>query len=174
MGAAHRAPAVGCVLAEGLQLPPAPPRGDRLQRVDFRLLLPAGRRPGVRHVVDAPEHLCGRGGMDPGRVQEPQADMAHTHARQGGGGGRAEAPRRGQGGRLGRGRRARRQPGRADRHLGDEWAGLALGITAFALLTVSATLYSDAWHIVSFTVFGLTLLLLYGIYTLYHSRRSEP
>jgi|CZKI01.1.fsa_nt_gi hemolysin III len=52
--------------------------------------------------------------------------------------------------------------------------GLALGITAFALLTVSATLYSDAWHIVSFTVFGLTLLLLYGIYTLYHSWRSEP
>src|ERR1017187_7007481 len=86
--------------------------------------------------------------------------MAHTHARQGGGGGRAEAPRRGQGERIA------------------IWVtnglGLALGITAFALLTVSATLYSDAWHIVSFTVFGLTLLLLYGIYTLYHSWRSEP
>src|ERR1022692_1618096 len=57
---------------------------------------------------------------------------------------------------------------------GTNGLGLALGITAFALLTVSATLYSDAWHIVSFTVFGLTLLLLYGIYTLYHSWRSEP
>jgi hemolysin III len=51
--------------------------------------------------------------------------------------------------------------------------GVALGITALALLTVSAGLYGDAWHIVSFTVFGLTLLLLYSVYTLYHAWHSE-
>ena len=28
--------------------------------------------------------------------------------------------------------------------------------------------YGDAWHVVSFSVFGLTLLLLYSIYALYH------
>ena len=52
--------------------------------------------------------------------------------------------------------------------------GLVLGVTAFALLTVSASLHSDAWHVVSFTVFGLTLFLLYTIYTLYHAWRTEP
>jgi hemolysin III len=51
--------------------------------------------------------------------------------------------------------------------------GVALGIVALALLTVSAGLYGDAWHIVSFIVFGLTLLLLYSLYTLYHAWHSE-
>jgi hemolysin III len=51
--------------------------------------------------------------------------------------------------------------------------GVALGISAIALLTVSASLYGDAWDIVSVSVFGLTLLLLYSIYTLYHLWHSE-
>jgi hemolysin III len=51
--------------------------------------------------------------------------------------------------------------------------GVALGIVALALLTVSAGIYGDAWHIVSFSVFGVTLLLLYTIYTLYHAWRTE-
>jgi hemolysin III len=51
--------------------------------------------------------------------------------------------------------------------------GLATGIMAFALLVVSAGLYGDAWHVVSFSVFGVTLLLLYTIYMLYLAWRSE-
>ncbi len=51
--------------------------------------------------------------------------------------------------------------------------GLAVSVMAFALLVVSASIYGDAWHVVSFSVFGLTLLMLYSIYTLYHAWRSE-
>ncbi len=51
--------------------------------------------------------------------------------------------------------------------------GLAAGSLAFALLVFSAARYGDAWHIVSFSVFGLTLFLLYGIYMLYHAWTSE-
>ena len=51
--------------------------------------------------------------------------------------------------------------------------GLASSILAAALLVVSAGRYGDAWHVVSFSVFGLTLLLLYGIYALYHVWQTE-
>jgi len=51
--------------------------------------------------------------------------------------------------------------------------GLAVSIAAFALLIVSSSRHGDAWQIVSFCVFGSTLLLLYSIYTFYHSWRSE-
>lgn len=51
--------------------------------------------------------------------------------------------------------------------------GLALSIAGLTLLIVFSSLRGDAWHVVSFTVFGLTLLLLYTISTIYHLRRSE-
>jgi hemolysin III len=51
--------------------------------------------------------------------------------------------------------------------------GLAVSILAFALLVVSSSRRGDAWQIVSFCVFGVTLLLLYSIYALYHAWRSE-
>jgi len=51
--------------------------------------------------------------------------------------------------------------------------GLAVSILAFALLVVSSSLYGDAWHIVSFSVFGAALLLLYSICMLYHAWDSE-
>ena len=51
--------------------------------------------------------------------------------------------------------------------------GLAVSILAFALLVVSSSLYGDAWHIVSFSVFGAALLLLYSIWMLYHAWDSE-
>ena len=51
--------------------------------------------------------------------------------------------------------------------------GLAVSIVAFALLVVSSSLYGDAWHIVSFSVFGAALLLLYSIWMLYHAWDSE-
>ncbi len=51
--------------------------------------------------------------------------------------------------------------------------GLALSIAGLTLLIVHSSLRGDAWHVVSFTVFGLTLLMLYTVSTLYHTRRSE-
>jgi len=47
--------------------------------------------------------------------------------------------------------------------------GLVLAIAGFAILTVSASIYGNAWHIVSCGIFGLTLILLYTASTLYHS-----
>lgn len=51
--------------------------------------------------------------------------------------------------------------------------GLALGVVAFTLLVVLSITRGDAWHVVSFTAFGLTLLLLYTFATLYHAQRSN-
>ena len=50
--------------------------------------------------------------------------------------------------------------------------GLALSIAGLTLLIVFSSLRGDAWHVVSFTVFGLTLLMLYTVSTIYHTRRS--
>jgi hemolysin III len=51
--------------------------------------------------------------------------------------------------------------------------GLACSILALGLLVVSAGIYGDAWHVVSFSVFGVTLLLLYSIFALYYAWHSE-
>lgn len=50
--------------------------------------------------------------------------------------------------------------------------GALLSVAGLTLLIVFSSLRGDAWHVVSFTVFGLTLLLLYTFSTLYHARRS--
>lgn len=47
--------------------------------------------------------------------------------------------------------------------------GAALAIAALAILIVFSALYGNAWHVVSFSVFGATLLILYLSSTLYHS-----
>lgn len=47
--------------------------------------------------------------------------------------------------------------------------GTLLAIAALVLLIVFAALYGNAWHVVSFSVFGATLVLLYSASTLYHS-----
>lgn len=46
--------------------------------------------------------------------------------------------------------------------------GLGLAIAALAVLVVMASLSGNAWHIVSFSVYGATLVLLYLSSTLYH------
>jgi hemolysin III len=51
--------------------------------------------------------------------------------------------------------------------------GLALSIVALTLLIVFSSLRGDAWHVVSFTVFGLTLLTLYTISSIYHALRGK-
>ena len=47
--------------------------------------------------------------------------------------------------------------------------GLLLSIPALILLVVSASLHGSIWHIVSFSIYGTTLFILYLASTLYHS-----
>lgn len=51
--------------------------------------------------------------------------------------------------------------------------GLAASIVGLTLLIVYSSLRGNAWHVVSFTVFGLTLLMLYTVSTIYHAQRDE-
>jgi hemolysin III len=51
--------------------------------------------------------------------------------------------------------------------------GLAASIVGLTLLIVYSSLRGNAWHVVSFTVFGLTLLILYTVSVLYHAQRRE-
>ena len=50
-------------------------------------------------------------------------------------------------------------------------AGALLSIAGLVLMVVSASLYGNAWHIVSVSIFGVCLVLLYTASTLYHSFR---
>ncbi len=47
--------------------------------------------------------------------------------------------------------------------------GALLSIAALVILVVVAALYGDVWHVVSFTVYGSCLLILYLSSTLYHT-----
>jgi hemolysin III len=47
--------------------------------------------------------------------------------------------------------------------------GVILSIAALVILVVFAVKHGDAWHIVSFTIFGVSLIILYTSSTLYHS-----
>lgn len=47
--------------------------------------------------------------------------------------------------------------------------GTGLAVAALVLLIVFASLHGDAWHVVSFSIFGASLVLLYLASTLYHS-----
>ncbi len=49
--------------------------------------------------------------------------------------------------------------------------GAVLAIGALAILTAYATLFGNTWHIVSCSIFGATLIVLYTTSTLYHSIR---
>tara|TARA_R110001583_G_scaffold35585_3_gene118219 strand:+ start:1114 stop:1770 length:657 start_codon:yes stop_codon:yes gene_type:complete len=50
--------------------------------------------------------------------------------------------------------------------------GLILSIVALVLLVVYASLYGSAWHIVSFSIYGASLIVLYSASTLYHSAQT--
>ncbi|MBL9204576.1 MAG: hemolysin III family protein [Opitutaceae bacterium] len=50
--------------------------------------------------------------------------------------------------------------------------GLASSIAGLTLLIVFSSLRGNAWHVVSFTIFGVSLLLLYAAYTRYYLRRD--
>jgi hemolysin III len=51
--------------------------------------------------------------------------------------------------------------------------GAPLAIAGLAVLVVLASLQGDPWKIVSFSVYGTTLLILYLFSTLYHSLRGK-
>ncbi|MCW3490684.1 hemolysin III family protein [Dethiobacter alkaliphilus] len=51
--------------------------------------------------------------------------------------------------------------------------GTVLAIAALAVLVVFAALRGSVWHIVTFSVYGTTLIVLYLFSTLYHSFRNQ-
>jgi hemolysin III len=51
--------------------------------------------------------------------------------------------------------------------------GTLLAIAALVLLIVFAAKYGDAWYVVSYTIYGSTLVLLYLESTLYHSLTNK-
>ena len=50
--------------------------------------------------------------------------------------------------------------------------GFILSIVALVLLVAHANLYGNVWHIVSFSIFGVSLIILYGASTFYHSTKK--
>jgi hemolysin III len=50
--------------------------------------------------------------------------------------------------------------------------GFILSIVAFVLLVMHASLHGDVLQIVSFSIFGASLIILYGASTLYHSAKN--
>lgn len=50
--------------------------------------------------------------------------------------------------------------------------GIALSVAGLAVLVVLASLHATVWHVVSVSVYGTSLVLLYTASTLYHSLRS--
>lgn len=51
--------------------------------------------------------------------------------------------------------------------------GALLSAAALTLLIVFASMYGSVWHIVSFSIYGATLILLYLFSTLYHSFQNQ-
>jgi len=51
--------------------------------------------------------------------------------------------------------------------------GLLLSVVALVLLVKHAGMYGNIWHVISFAVFGFSLITLYAASTLYHSS-AEP
>jgi len=47
--------------------------------------------------------------------------------------------------------------------------GFVLSVVALVLLVVHASRHGNAWHIVSFSIFGISLVTLYGASAIYHS-----
>ena len=50
--------------------------------------------------------------------------------------------------------------------------GLVLSIAALVLLVVYSSIYGSAWHVVSFSVYGASLIVLYSASTFYHYVQS--
>jgi hemolysin III len=51
--------------------------------------------------------------------------------------------------------------------------GVVASVVGLIFLVIFASQRGDAWHVVSFTIFGVALLGLYGVSTAYHAVRGE-
>ncbi len=51
--------------------------------------------------------------------------------------------------------------------------GFILSIVALAVLSAFASVYGNAWHVVSYSIFGGCLVLLYLVSTLYHGAHNK-
>ena len=51
--------------------------------------------------------------------------------------------------------------------------GLVLSVVALVLMVVRASLYGNAWHIVSVSIFGASLILLYAASAFYHGAKDS-
>ncbi len=67
-----------------------------------------------------------------------------------------------------------------DQSIGEEIAnaithgiGWAMGIAALVLLVIFSSIYGDVWHIVSCTIYGTGLVLLFANSTMYHSLTNK-
>jgi len=50
--------------------------------------------------------------------------------------------------------------------------GFILSVVALVLLVVYSSIYGNGWHIVSFSIYGASLIVLYSASTLYHYAKS--
>ncbi|MGQ8335544.1 PAQR family membrane homeostasis protein TrhA [Sunxiuqinia sp. A32] len=50
--------------------------------------------------------------------------------------------------------------------------GIALSVAGVTLLVVFGAIYGTAWHVVSFAVFGISMIVLYLASTLFHSAKK--
>lgn len=53
------------------------------------------------------------------------------------------------------------------------FTGLILSVIALLLLVVKAASFGNVWHIVSFSIYGTSLIVLYLASTLYHNAKNE-
>lgn len=50
--------------------------------------------------------------------------------------------------------------------------GIGLAVAGASLLIIFAAIYGDAWHIVSFSIFGASMVILYTASTIFHSAKN--
>ena len=50
--------------------------------------------------------------------------------------------------------------------------GFILSIVALVLLVAHANMHGNVWHVVSFSIFGTSLIILYAASTFYHSAKK--
>ena len=50
--------------------------------------------------------------------------------------------------------------------------GLVLSVIALVLLVIFASLEGSVWHIVSFSIYGASLIILYAASTFYHNSKT--
>jgi hemolysin III len=56
-------------------------------------------------------------------------------------------------------------------NIGSHALGVILSVVALVFLVIKSSLHGDAWHIVSFSIYGVSLIILYTASTLYHGAK---